>query len=531
MDIFGFEIKRKGQATNEKSFVAPAEDGAIESIRAGGYYGTYLDLDGISQTESELIKRYRDIAMMADVDTAVEDIINESIAQLENETPVEVNLDNVELSASIRKSILREFEELKNLMNLKEMCQDYFRRWYVDGKIYFHKVIDIDNPKDGIKDIRYIDPRKIRRVREVKKEKNASGVQFVKDVEEYFIYNDKGVTTKPGAYVAPENQQGLKIVKDAIAYAPSGLVDHDKKIALSYLHKAIRPANQLRMMENAVVIYRITRAPERRIFYVDVGNLPKMKAEQYLKDIMDRYRNKLVYDANTGEIRDDKKFMSMLEDFWLPRREGSAGTNIDTLPAGQNLGQIEDVEYFQRKLYQALNIPVSRLEQQAGLNFGRAAEINRDEMKFTKFIIKLRRKFSILFNDLLRSQLLLKNVITADDWDNIKDDIIYEFATDAYYTESKEQEILRSRVEVLNGLSAYIGTFFSKRWIQKNVLQLTDEEIETIDTELLAEPQYQRQYQWSPLSAVPQEGGEQTDINSNDIPGEGNPQPGPDNGA
>jgi hypothetical protein len=285
------------------------------------------------------------------------------------------------------------------------------------------------------------------------------------------------------------------------------------------------------MMENAVVIYRITRAPERRIFYVDVGNLPKMKAEQYLKDIMDRYRNKLVYDANTGEIRDDKKFMSMLEDFWLPRREGSAGTNIDTLPAGQNLGQIEDVEYFQRKLYQALNIPVSRLEQQAGLNFGRAAEINRDEMKFTKFIIKLRRKFSILFNDLLRSQLLLKNVITAEDWDDIKDDIIYEFATDAYYTDSKEQEILRSRVEVLNGLSAYIGTFFSKRWIQKNVLQLTDEEIETIDTELLAEPQYQRQYQWSPLSAVPQEGGEQTDINSNDMPGEGNPQPGPDNGA
>ena len=527
MDIFGFEIKRKGQATNEKSFVAPAEDGAIESIRAGGYYGTYLDLDGISQTESELIKRYRDIAMMADVDTAVEDIINESIAQLENETPVEVNLDNVELSASIRKSIVREFEELKNLMNLKEMCQDYFRRWYIDGKIYFHKVIDIDNPKEGIKDIRYIDPRKIRRVREVKKEKNASGVQFVKDVEEYFIYNDKGVTTKPGAYVAPENQQGLKIVKDAIAYAPSGLVDHDKKIALSYLHKAIRPANQLRMMENAVVIYRITRAPERRIFYVDVGNLPKMKAEQYLKDIMDRYRNKLVYDANTGEIRDDKKFMSMLEDFWLPRRDGGTGTQIDTLPAGQNLGQIEDVEYFQRKLYQALNVPVSRLEQQAGLNFGRAAEINRDEMKFTKFIIKLRRKFSVMLSDLLRTQLLLKGVLTEDDFDAIKDDLEFEFATDAYYTESKEQEILRSRVEVLNGLAAYIGTFFSKRYIQKNVLMLTDEEIETIETELLSEPQYQRQYQWSPLSAVQQEAPEGPEGPA----GEGVPEPGPDNGA
>jgi hypothetical protein len=531
MDIFGFEIKRKdgNKATNEKSFVAPSDDGAIESIRAGGYYGTYLDLDGISQTESELIKRYRDIAMMADVDTAIEDIINESVAQLENESPVEINLDKVELSASIRKSISKEFESLKAMMSIQDMAQDYFRRWYIDGKIYFHKVIDIDNPKDGIKDIRYIDPRKIRRVREVKKEKNATGVMFVKDIDEYFIYNDKGVTTKPGAYVAPENQQGLKIVKDAIAYAPSGLVDHDKKIALSYLHKAIRPANQLRMMENAVVIYRITRAPERRIFYVDVGNLPKMKAEQYLKDIMDRYRNKLVYDANTGEIRDDKKFMSMLEDFWLPRREGGTSTNIDTLPAGQNLGQIEDVEYFQRKLYQALNIPMSRLEQQAGLNFGRAAEINRDEMKFTKFVDKLRRKFSVLFNDILRSQLLLKGVITEADWDLIKDDIFYEFATDAYYQESKEQEILRSRVEVMNGLSAYIGTFFSKRWIQKNVLNLTDEEIEQIEADLLLEPQLTRQYQWSPLQAQEQQQPE-TDIN-NGIPGEGVPEPGPENGA
>ena len=284
-------------------------------------------------------------------------------------------------------------------------------------------------------------------------------------------------------------------------------------------------------MENAVVIYRITRAPERRIFYVDVGNLPKMKAEQYLKDIMDRYRNKLVYDANTGEIRDDKKFMSMLEDFWLPRREGGTGTNIDTLPAGQNLGQIEDVQYFQQKLYQALNIPMSRLEQQAGLNFGRAAEINRDEMKFTKFIDKLRRKFSVLFMDLLKSQLLLKNVITMEDWDNIKDDIFFEFATDAYYTESKEQEILRSRVEVLNGLSAYIGTFFSKRWIQKNVLSLTDEEIEAIETDLLKEPQLQRQYQWSPLTAVEQQqDGGGGDIN-NGMPGEGNPVPGPEEGA
>ena len=527
MDLFGFEIKRKEKPQGEKSFVAPSDDGAIESIRAGGYYGTYMDLEGVAQTEAELIKRYRDIAMMADVDTAIEDIINESIAQLENESPVDLNLDDVDLSAGIKKKILAEFEEIKNILDFKERAQDYFRRWYIDGRIYFHKVIDLDNPKQGIKDIRYIDPRKIRKVREVKKEKNPSGVQFVKDVEEFFIYNDKGVTSKPGQYIAPENQQGLKITKDAIAYANSGMVDHDKHIALSFLHKAIRPANQLRMMENAVVIYRITRAPERRIFYVDVGNLPKMKAEQYLKDIMDRYRNKLVYDANTGEIRDDKKFMSMLEDFWLPRREGGTGTQIDTLPAGQNLGQIEDVEYFQRKLYQALNIPVSRLEQQAGLNFGRAAEINRDEMKFTKFIIKLRRKFAVGLSDLLKTQLLLKGVITEEDWHDIKDDLEYEFATDAYYTESKEQEILRSRVEVLNGLAAYIGTFFSKRYIQKNVLMLTDEEIDTIETELLSEPQYQRQYQWSPLSAVQQDAPEGPE----GMPGEGVPEPGPDNGA
>ena len=527
MELFGFEIKRKGTPQGEKSFVAPSDAGAIESIRAGGYYGTYMDLEGVAQTEAELIKRYRDIAMMADVDTAIEDIINESIAQLENESPVDLNLDDVDLSAGIKKKILAEFEEIKNILDFKERAQDYFRRWYIDGRIYFHKVIDLDNPKQGIKDIRYIDPRKIRKVREVKKEKNPSGVQFVKDVEEFFIYNDKGVTSKPGQYIAPENQQGLKITKDAIAYANSGMVDHDKHIALSFLHKAIRPANQLRMMENAVVIYRITRAPERRIFYVDVGNLPKMKAEQYLKDIMDRYRNKLVYDANTGEIRDDKKFMSMLEDFWLPRREGGTGTQIDTLPAGQNLGQIEDVEYFQRKLYQALNIPVSRLEQQAGLNFGRAAEINRDEMKFTKFIIKLRRKFADGLSDLLKTQLLLKGVITEEDWHDIKDDLEYEFATDAYYTESKEQEILRSRVEVLNGLAAYIGTFFSKRYIQKNVLMLTDEEIDTIETELLSEPQYQRQYQWSPLSAVQQDAPEGPE----GMPGEGVPEPGPDNGA
>jgi hypothetical protein len=353
--------------------------------------------------------------------------------------------------------------------------------------MYFHKVIDTDKPQDGIKDIRYIDPRKITKVKEVKKEKNQQGIQFIKSVDEYFIFNEKGLTRKAGQYQAPTNDNALKITKDAITFCPSGVVDQDKNVPLSYLHKAIRPANQLRMMENAVVIYRITRAPERRIFYVDVGNLPSGRAEQYLKDIMDRYRNKLVYDASTGEVRDDKKFMSMLEDFWLPRREGSQGTSIDTLPAGQNLGQIEDVEYFQKKLYQSLNVPVSRLEQQAGLNFGRSAEINRDELKFTKFIAKLRRKFGTMFDDLLRTQLVLKNIITEEDWKSIKDDLYYEFAQDAYYAESKNQEILRSRVEVLNGMSAYIGTLFSKSYVQKQVLMLTDEEVEQIDMELKME--------------------------------------------
>jgi len=493
MQIFGYNISKAEKPQSEKSFVAPTAEGAIETIRAGGYYGTYLDIEGVANTEGELIKRYRDIAMMADVDAAIEDIVNDAISYIDNERPVTLNLDSIDYSASVKKSILVEFEKIQELLDFRNKAQDYFRHWYIDGRLYFHKVIDVDNPRQGIKDVRYIDPRKIRKVRNVIKEKNPNGVNFIKDVEEYFIYNDKGLKTKPGQYAGSEDSSALKITKDAIAYCPSGLVDQDKNIALSYLHKAIRPANQLRMMENAVVIYRITRAPERRIFYVDVGNLPKMKAEQYLKDIMDRYRNKLVYDANTGEIRDDKKFMSMLEDFWLPRREGGTGTQIDTLPAGQNLGQIEDVEFFQKKLYQSLNIPVSRLEQQAGLNFGRAAEINRDELKFVKFISKLRRKFSALLNDLLRTQLVLKGIITEDDWVEIKDDLLYEYASDAYYSESKNQEILRSRVEVLQGMAPFIGQLYSKQYIQKEVLKLTDEQIEQMERDMMLDPSQQQQ--------------------------------------
>jgi len=485
MELFGYQINRKKAPVTEKSFVAPDSDGALDSINAGGYYGTYMDLDGKANTEAEAIKRYRDISMMADVDAAIEDIVNDSISNINDEKPVVLNVDKVQQSATVKKAIQIEFGNVIRMMDFNDKAQDYFRRWYVDGRIYFHKVIDTAKPKEGIKDIRYIDPRKIHKVRNVTKDKDAGGVNFIKEIQEYFIYNDRGIAAKAGQISAPNaSDKAIKITKDAITYCTSGLIDQDKNMPLSYLHKAIRPANQLRMMENAVVIYRITRAPERRIFYIDVGNLPTGRAEQYLKDIMDRYRNKLVYDANTGEIRDDKKFMSMLEDFWLPRKEGGRGTEIQTLPGGQNLGQIEDVDYFQRKLYQSLNVPMSRLEQSGGMNFGKSAEITRDELKFTKFIGKLRRRFSCTFDDILKTQLVLKGVITEADWEDIKEQLQYNFASDVYYTESKEQEILRSRVEVLNGVAPYMGTLFSKSYVQKKILKLTDDEIADIDEEI-----------------------------------------------
>ena len=491
MEIFGYKITRSSEPPTEKSFVAPTDDGGTDEIKAGGYYGTYLDLDGTASTEQELIRRYRDIAGMADVDTAIDDIVNDSISNLDDEDPVRINLDNVEMSAGIKKDIEKEFQEILRVLDFKLRAQDYFRRWYIDGRLFFHKVIDTANPRQGLTDVRYIDPRKIKKVREIVKEKDTkTNVDFIKRIDEYFLYNEKGVVHQKSAsandYSTSAN--ALRITKDAICHVPSGLVDQDKNVGLSYLHKAIRPANQLRMMENALVIYRITRAPERRVFYVDVGNLPKIKAEQYLKGIMNQYRNKIVYDSSTGEIRDDKKFMSMLEDFWLPRREGGRGTQIETLPGGENLGQIQDVEYFQRKLYQSLNVPISRQQQQSGLNFGRAAEINRDEWKFTKFIAKLRRRFSLIFDDLLKTQLILKGIITEADWDSIRDNIQYKYATDAYYTESKEQQILQSRIEILNGMSNYIGSLYSKEYVQKNILKLTKDEIAEIEAANEANP-------------------------------------------
>lgn len=487
MEIFGYSIKRKEPVQTERSFVPPSDtEGALDTIKAGGYYGTYLDLEGAAKNESEQIKRYRDISLMSDVDMAIDDVVNEAIANLDNEQIVSIDLEKVNTTASVKKSIESEFETLLEMLHFKDKGHDYFRRWYIDGRIYFHKVIDTAKPKQGITDIRYIDPRKIKKVRNVIKEKDVkTGVEFVKSVEEYFVYNEKGLHMTQNV-AASVNVQGLKITKDAICYTTSGLYDVDNQMVLSYLHKAIKPANQLRMMENALVIYRLARAPERRIFYIDVGNLPKLKAEQYLKDIMNRYRNKLVYDANTGEIRDDKKTMSMLEDFWLPRREGGKGTEISTLPGGQNLGEIADIEYFQRHLYQALNVPISRLQQQGGLNFGRAAEITRDELKFTKFIGKLRRQFSQVFSDLLKTQLILKGVLTEQDWKEMYNDVEYRFAQDAYYTESKEQEIIRSRAELVGQMDAYVGKYVTKKYIQKNILRFTDEEIADMEKEMEA---------------------------------------------
>jgi hypothetical protein len=488
----GYTLPVDAPSPSDMSFVPPQEDGALDTYRMGGYYGTYLDLDGASKSEQELIKRYRDIAIMADVDMAIEDIVNESIANIDEDPPVELNLDGVDkkiISENIKEKIFDEFKKLLKIMQFDMRAHDYFRRWYIDGRINFHKVIDVDRKHEGIQDIRYIDPRKIKKVREIEKVRDPkTGVDFIKGVKEFFIFNAKGLGNVSGHGVTSPNTQGLKITKDSIAFCPSGLADQDNNMVLSYLHVAIKPANQLRMMENSLVIYRLARAPERRIFYVDVGNLPKLKAEQYLKDTMNRFRNKITYDANTGALTDDKRHMSMLEDFWLARREGGKGTEIDTLPGGENLGQIDDVLFFQKKLYQALRVPMSRLEQQGGLNFGRAAEITRDELKFVKFIDKLQKRFSLLFQDLLRTQLLLKGIMTEEEWDKIHQDIRYTFAQDAYYAEAKKQEILKSRYELLAIAVEYQGVYFSKKFVQKEILRMTDEDIAREEKEMAKEP-------------------------------------------
>jgi hypothetical protein len=486
VDLLGFQITRNNDkekpAEAKQAFTVASPDDGTTTISAGGYFGQYLDMEVNAKNDIDLIKRYREIAQHPECDMAVEDIINEVIVSDERDTSVSLSLDKLAISENIKTKIRDEFDEVMRLMNFDEKGHDIFRRWYIDGRIYFHKVIDPKSPRKGLTEIRYIDPRKIKKVREVSKKRDSKGrgIEIIETTAEWFVYNEKGLSSA-------NSNAGLKIATDSICYVTSGVIDQTKNMVMGHLHKAIKPVNQLRMIEDAVVIYRIVRAPERRIFYVDVGNLPKVKAEAYLRDVMARYRNKLVYDASTGEIRDDRKHMSMLEDFWLPRREGAKGTEVSTLAGGQNLGEISDVQYFQKKLYQSLNVPISRLESENGFNMGRAAEITRDELKFTKFVQRLRKRFTQVFNDILKTQLVLKGVITIEDWSNIKEHIQYTYLKDGYFAELKNAEILKERIGLAEMVSPYVGKYYSVEYVRKNVLQQTDEDIIEIDNQIADE--------------------------------------------
>ena len=483
-ELFGYTITRaKGKGSGDQ-FIAPSSDDGTIEVAGGGFFSSILDTNGREKTELDLIRRYRDIAQQPECDSAVEDIVNEAISFDEVSQSVSISLDRLPYPDKIRRAIRKEFNEVLTLLEFEEKGSDIFRRWYVDGRLFYHKVIDNKSPKKGIVALKFVDPTKIKKVREVNKEKDPkTGVDIVKKINEYYVYNEKGLAHAGYGGTG----QGIKIAKDAITYCPSGVIDQNGGKVLSYLHKAIKPVNQLRMIEDALVIYRISRAPERRIFYIDVGNLPKIKAEQYLKDVMNRYRNKLVYDASTGEIRDDRNHMSMLEDFWLPRREGGRGTEITTLPGGSNLGEIDDIVYFQRKLYRSLNVPISRLEAENNFSLGRTTEITRDELKFTKFIQKLRKKFVHLFTDILKTQLLLKGIVASEDWDIMKEQIQYDFLKDGHFAELKDAELLRDRIDALDQIQSYIGTFFSKEYVLKRVLRMTDSEVEEMRDQIARE--------------------------------------------
>ena len=485
--LLGFEITRKDNdlekpASAKQAFTIPSPDDGTTTISAGGYFGQYLDMEVTAKNDFDLIKRYREISQHPECDTAIEDIINEVIISNERDSAVSLSLDKLAISDNIKTKIRAEFDEVLRLMNFDEKGFDIFKRWYIDGRIYFHKVIDPTSPRKGISEVRYIDPRKIKKVREITKKRDSKGkgIEVVEQTAEWFVYNEKGMSSA-------NSNAGIKISTDSITYVTSGVVDQTRNMVMGHLHKAIKPTNQLRMIEDAVVIYRIVRAPERRVFYVDVGNLPKVKAEAYLRDVMARYRNKLVYDASTGEVRDDRKHMSMLEDFWLPRREGAKGTEVTTLPGGQNLGEISDVQYFQKKLYQSLNVPMSRLDADNGFNMGRAAEITRDELKFTKFVQRLRKRFTQVFNDVLKTQLVLKGIITIEDWAKIKEHIQYTFLKDGYFAELKNAEILRERIGLAQEISPYVGKYYSVEYVRKNILQQTDEDIIEIDRQIAGE--------------------------------------------
>jgi len=494
--FLGFTIGSDDEEVPEERlqpFAAPENrDAAVElqgPTVTGGAYGTYLDLEGTVKNEIELITRYREMAMNPEVELAIDDIVNEAVITEQGKSPVAISLGNVDIPSGIKQKIIDEFDEVLRLLAFHEYAYDIFKKWYVDGRLYYHIMVDAKNPKDGIKELRAVDPRKIKKAREVKGKKLNGDrlVSLPRNITEYYLYYPGGISNRVGGMGGPNTQQAIKITNDAICHIHSGILDSGNKMILGNLHKAIKPMNQLKMLEDSTVIYRISRAPERRIFYVDVGNLPKIKAEQYLSGIMSKFKNKTVYDTETGEVRDDRRHMSMLEDFWLPRREGGRGTEITTLPGGTNLGEIEDVIYFKKKLYKALGVPVSRLEPEGSFSLGRATEISRDEVKFGKFVNRLRYRFTNLFDDLLGKQLQLKGIVSKDDWDIIKTLVEYNFRQDSHFSELKHTEIMRDRLEVAQTMDEYVGKYYSKNWLRKNVLNQTEEEIRLIDKEMANE--------------------------------------------
>lgn len=502
VQLFGFEISRKkNQVEDEqnKSFAPPQNDDGAVTIQSGSYYGTYVDLDGTVRNEIELITRYREMSMQPELETAIDEIVNEAIVNDDNGQAIELNTDDLRQPEQIKKKIRDEFDIILKLLNFGNMGHDIFRRWYIDGRVFYHVVIDEKRPTLGIQELRYIDPRRIRKIREIQKTKDPkTGMEVIKRQNEYYLYNERGI-------IGAHSNLGAKIAADSVVNVNSGLMDSKRAMVMSYLHKAIKPLNQLRMVEDATVIYRLSRAPERRVFYVDVGNMPTIKAEQYLRDIMVKYRNKLVYDSSTGEIKDDRKHLSMLEDFWLPRREGSKGTEITTLPGGANLGELEDVKYFEKKLYKALGVPIGRLEAQQGFSLGKSNEITRDELKFTKFVQRLRNKFSTLFDDLLRIQLVLKRVCTEEEWKQFKEEIYYDYLKDNNFTELKEAELITNRILLLQYVDPFVGRYYSKEWVRKNVLKQTDEDIAEIDEQIaneLAQEPMQTDAMGNPIDPV-----------------------------
>ena len=499
--LFGFQINRKTEKKGQ-SPVPPLADEPV-SIAAGGYFGTYVDTDATARNEYELIRRYRDMALHPEVDSAVDEIVNEFVVSDNNDSCVDINLENLDVGAGVKRKVRDEFDYIKRLMNFDNRAHEIVRSWYIDGRIFYHKVVDLDNPKQGITELRYVDAMKMRKVRQklgkmgTNMDPNISRAIKGSALEhewgnyiDYYLYNPRGYLR--GGAMGPvgdmSNSQGIKMAVDSIAFCSSGLQDLNKRMHLSFMHKAIKSLNQLRMIEDALVIYRLSRAPERRIFYIDVGNLPKVKAEQYLRDVMARYRNKLVYDASTGEIRDDKKHMSMLEDFWLPRREGGRGTEITTLPAGQNLGELKDVEYFKKKLYNSLNLPPSRLtDDNKGFNLGKTTEVLRDELKFTKFIGRLRKRFGELFHDILKTQLILKGVISPEDWDEMKEHIQYDFLFDNHFNELKEKELMTQRIQLATQMDVFVGKYYSIEYIRKHILEQSEKEYKEIDKQMQKE--------------------------------------------